>query len=504
MMNSRIKQDFSKLNNSLWQIKEDGNFLIYLGVIVLMGLGLRLAFLWQPIRYDEAFTYNVFASQGVREILTNYGQPNNHIFHSLLVYFATSLLGSEPWIIRLPAFIAGILVVPVAYVTARTYYNKEAALLGAAFVAVSSSLIEYSTNARGYTIICLFTLLMLVLAKYIKAENNHAAWLLFSLTAVLGFFTIPVMLYPYGGLMGWLLVSWLARDFYAPERAKSLKLMLLSALAVGVFTGLLYIPVIVGSGLDKLINNQFVRPESWSQSVGTFWVLLSAMGRHWNTDIPLLASLIMLLGFIASIVFNKKLSNDKIPLALVLIFWCIVVMLLTRRVPPWSRVFLFLLPLYLMWSSAGIVYLLSMISQWRKYVTAPVFGGLVLLAVIVLALNLLRTRSVYHSEQTGTLRDGQEIVSWLGKHLQAGDAVISFAPSDAILQYYLDQEHIDVELYSEHGSVRDFKRAFIITNIANQQSTEYILSKVGFLDDVDISTTQLVQAFPSADIIEIH
>jgi hypothetical protein len=503
-MSLRIKQDFFNLNVRLWQIREDGKFLIYLGVIVLIGVCLRLVFLGQPIRYDEAFTYNIFAAHGVREILTNYGQPNNHIFHTLMVYIATSLFGNQPWIIRLPAFISGILVVPITYVAARIYYDKESALLSAALVATSSSLIEYSTNARGYEFICLFTLLMLVLARYIKDENNLAAWLFFSITAVLGFFTIPVMLYPYGGLMSWLFISWLVRDTYIIERTKFLKNMILSALAVGVFTGLLYLPVIVVSGLDKLVSNQFVRPENWSQGVSTFLVLSSAMWGHWNTDMPLLGSLILLLGFIISLVYYKKLSSDKIPLAVVLILWCIGLMLLTHRVPPWTRVFLFLLPLYLIWSSVGLVYLISRIHVGRKYISAPVLAGLVLSVAILLGLNLMYTRSVYRSEQTGTLRDGHEIAKWLGNHLQPSDAVISFAPSDAILQYYFDKDKIGVKLYSEMGRVRDFKRAFIVTNIANQQSYEFILSKVGFLDDVDLSTAQLVQSFPSADIIEIH
>jgi hypothetical protein len=304
--------------------------------------------------------------------------------------------------------------------------------------------------------------------------------------------------------MSWLFISWLVRDTYIIERTKFLKNMILSALAVGVFTGLLYLPVIVVSGLDKLVSNQFVRPENWSQGMSTFLVLSSAMWGHWNTDMPLLGSLILLLGFIISLVYYKKLSSDKIPLAVVLILWCIGLMLLTHRVPPWTRVFLFLLPLYLIWSSVGLAYLISRIHVGRKYISAPVLAGLVLSVAILLGLNLMFTRSVYHSEQTGTLRDGREIAKWLGNHLQPGDAVISFAPSDAILQYYFDKDKIGVKLYSELGRVRDFKRAFIVTNIANQQSYEFILSKVGFLDDVDLSTAQLVQSFPSADIIEIH
>ncbi len=503
-MTSQLKQDFNKLHTSLWQIRSDGRFLIYLGIVVIIGIALRLAFLNQPIRYDEAFTYNVFAAHGLREILTNYGQPNNHIFHTILVYIATSIFGNEPWIIRLPAFIAGILLAPVAYIAARIHYSKEVGLLAAVFIATSSSLIEYSTNARGYELICLFTLLMLVLVKYIKAEDNLIAWLFFSILAVLGFFTIPIMLYPYGGFMGWLIVSWSVRDVGSRPRDRFLKHFLVSGLLVGVFVALLYLPVILVSGLDKLVSNQFVRPENLSHGLETLGDLLYVMWGHWNTDMPLVGSLILLLGFILSILFHSKISDDKISLALVQIIWCVVVMLLTRRVPPWSRVFLYLLPMYLIWSSAGIVYLVSTVFERRKYFNASVFGAFVLILAVLLGLNVLRTRSVYYSEQTGTLRDSQQIANWLGKHLKAGDAVVTFAPSDAILQYYFNKAHIQVKLYSELGSERDFERAFIITNIANKQSAEFILSKVGLLDDVELSKAKLMQSYPSADIIEVR
>lgn len=256
--------------------------------------------------------------------------------------------------------------------------------------------------------------------------------------------------------------------------------------------------------MDKLVSNQFVRPENLSHGLETLGDLLYVMWGHWNTDMPLVGSLFLLLGFILSILFHSKISDDKISLVLVQIIWCVVVMLLTRRVPPWSRVFLYLLPMYLIWSSAGIVYLVSTVFERRKYFNASVFGAFVLILAVLLGLNVLRTRSVYYSEQTGTLRDSQQIANWLGKYLKAGDAVVTFAPSDAILQYYFNKAHIQVKLYSELGSERDFERAFIITNIANKQSAEFILSKVGLLDDVELSKAKLMQSYPSADIIEVR
>ncbi len=80
--------------------------------IVLLSIVLRLAFLSQPMRFDEAFTFLRFVSKPLSEGLTNYSEPNNHLFHTLLVHIVYSLFGDSSWVIRLPALLAGIALVP--------------------------------------------------------------------------------------------------------------------------------------------------------------------------------------------------------------------------------------------------------------------------------------------------------------------------------------------------------------------------------------------------------
>ena len=139
--------------------KEDKKHLYVVLLILLLGVLVRLFFLFQPIRYDEAFTFVNFASKPIYRGLSDYSYPNNHLFHTLLVRLAYLFFGNQTWIIRLPAFIAGILIVPAAYVVMRIYSNKMTALLTAGLVAASPSLIFYSTNARGYTLVSFIFLL---------------------------------------------------------------------------------------------------------------------------------------------------------------------------------------------------------------------------------------------------------------------------------------------------------------------------------------------------------
>ena len=172
--------------------------------MTLIGLFVRLRFINQPMRYDESATVLGYASKPFYIGLSIYNEPNNHLFHTLLVHISIALLGSAAWAVRLPALIAGTLLCPLTYAAARRFSNSMAALLAAAFVSASSILIEYSTNARGYTLVCCATLALLVAGFETLRRASPYWFLLFGLTAFLGFWTIPIFLFPYGGLILWI------------------------------------------------------------------------------------------------------------------------------------------------------------------------------------------------------------------------------------------------------------------------------------------------------------
>ncbi len=85
---------------------------------IILGLVLRFAFLGRPMGHDETYTYMAFASRGIKTAITDYHLPNNHVLHTILVVISTSLFGNSPEAIRLPAFIAGVLLIPAVYLVA--------------------------------------------------------------------------------------------------------------------------------------------------------------------------------------------------------------------------------------------------------------------------------------------------------------------------------------------------------------------------------------------------
>jgi len=108
-----------KMRDVLWVV-----YYLLLAIVLRVPLLLH-----QPMRHDEANTFSELASRPLYYALSIYSAPNNHLLHTLLVHLSYSLFGNYPWAIRLPAFVAGLLLIPVSYAAAHILYGYDAAPL---------------------------------------------------------------------------------------------------------------------------------------------------------------------------------------------------------------------------------------------------------------------------------------------------------------------------------------------------------------------------------------
>jgi 4-amino-4-deoxy-L-arabinose transferase-like glycosyltransferase len=164
-----------------------------LALIALVGLALRL---WglssKSLWIDETFSIGM-VSQGwvsfAHTIL--FVQPNMELFY-LLLKLASSITpaawqhGEFFW--RLLPALAGALTVVAIYPMARRLFGVRVALLAAALVATNEFLIEYSQQARGYTLfVLIFTLSFLALVRWLEGNRHAIIW--FGVLSALGFLT---------------------------------------------------------------------------------------------------------------------------------------------------------------------------------------------------------------------------------------------------------------------------------------------------------------------------
>jgi hypothetical protein len=409
---------------------------IALAPIVALGIAVRLWYLSRPMQSDEAYTYNEYALKPLLDGLSWYTFPNNHLLNTLLVHASIGVFGGEPWAVRLPALAAGVLLIPAGYAMVAGLSGRAAGLFAAALIASSEPLINYSINARGYIFICLITTLLVDLARRIREGGVGMAGLLaFGLLSALGFFAIPIMLYPYGGIVLWLLLT--AR-FRGNEPVR-LDRMFASALLTAALTVLLYLPAVMRTGLASVVANPFVLPQPFDHVLRSMPDSLASAWLQWNFDIPRLLTAAGVLAWIAALArpsTRREGAGDISCLLLIVLVWSTAVAL-AQRVIPYDRVWLFALPIYAGCIASGLAGLIG-----RRERLAP---ALAVLLCLVLCGFVVRGDSIGQETRRLTLTDGEAIALLLKPTLRPGDGVLALVPCDAPLKYEFLRHGIPVE-----------------------------------------------------------
>src|SRR5262245_22969550 len=155
----------------------------------VLGVVLRALHLGIPMRYDEAHTFMKYALHGWEYSATTYNNPNNHVLHTLLVVASTKLFGESPFAIRLPAFLAGCFIPLASAWLAWRAQDEKAALVAAALSATWPVLISYSTNARGYSLVVLLSLVAAAVSLELVRTPTSRNWLILGVTGVAGLYT---------------------------------------------------------------------------------------------------------------------------------------------------------------------------------------------------------------------------------------------------------------------------------------------------------------------------
>ena len=422
-----------------------------LGMLIALGVGMRAAFLTSTMGYDETYSFFTFASRSLSTALSAYN-INNHPLHTLLVHISTRLFGTATWAVRLPAFLAGVLLIPAAYLVMRRLFNRSVGLLTAALVAASPLLIKYSTTARGYSLVALFYMLtVLVACSLLRGGARKRQWALFVGLGVLGFYTMPTMLYFYGGIIAWMLLSVPARDVKTPL-APFLKRLTAALACTGLLTALLFMPVIVKNGLGELAFNVFTRPFPWEAFLEFFPYSMRNTWRLWTRDVPGAVQVILAVGFLLSIVFHRRVAKYRVNLALVTAAWVLLVILFQRN-DPYARILLPLLPVFLGYSCAGLYYAGSRAfaalaeERRRSPLVQLVFGAAAAGLAAILCLVIIASQAFWKLDELGARDismgpDVERITGYLSGNLKEGDIVVTDDYNKMLFTYYFMREGI--------------------------------------------------------------
>jgi len=359
---------------------------------------LRIPLLSRPMGNDEAASFIYYASHPLSVIVTIYGSPNNHILHSILMHASYRMFGGAEWALRLPAFLAGIAIVPLTYVAARALGGGQAIppvqtgkiacrpLIATALAASAPVLIDYSTDARGYTLLCCFVLICTIAIA-------RGAWRTFAISAALGFYTVPVMLYPF--LM---LVMWGRRKAIVP------------AIEAIVIAAALYAPALIVSGAGAIASNPYVRPLPIGQFFRDLLPYLGSVRAHLLIGIPIVVQVIIAIGFVIAV--------RRFPIWIG--FAVVVVIVALQRVLPFPRV----------WLPFLILAFITAAAAWPWERSEPIVAAALVIALALTGFTTERLR------ETGELRAVREMTRELNLRARPGEPVLALQPSEMPLAFY--------------------------------------------------------------------
>ena len=425
--------------------------LLYLSLFILftIGISLRMFYLNRPMRYDEAFTFLEFGKSNIAYISMNYSYPNNHILHSILLRIFTILFGDQLWVIRLPAFTGGVLTLVFTFLLGRKWFGLKAGILGVALVVFSEMLIDYSVNARGYTLQT--TLFLAVLFLTISNNNKNGRWILVAILHAIGFWLIPSYLFCFGIIL------------FVNISKHGFQKQFVSILGLSFLLGfLLYLPVIAYMGKNAIINNPLVRVFDSMNYLQEFIENLISIYEHLTPGVGIVQGIVF--GLLVSTIFQDK---SRILSLGVFFTIALLIAIIGKHAPP--RIFLFLLPLCALLISGSILNFLDKLSS--KFF-------LLLLTLPFLSWEMNKNK---HFDYEEGLQDIPELVKDLKSENRVG--VVSKIPIDYPVRYYLSQNPDLNSSWNRFGSdtvyviVNEFYHQNL-TKTFGEKSKDYDFQKV--------------------------
>jgi 4-amino-4-deoxy-L-arabinose transferase-like glycosyltransferase len=271
------------------------------------------------------------------------------------VHVSWRVFGQDEWTLRLFAVLTGIATVPAAYLLGRELYGRQAALWGAALVAGSSALIQYSANGRGYMPGTFFVVAAMACASWAARTHSALAWAGFGTCSALAVYSVPSMVVGVAVAAVW--VAWnalagaprqrtLRRRWESGRRTvRELGVALAAAALVGTA---LYAPTLGDAGWTP---TEDIVPRA--ESLDEKWRLLRDIWGLYNEGLPFALRLVLLGAVVLTIVRHRLIGRHAVPLAPVALIVALPFVLFWNP-PVFPRNWIELLPLYLVTAGAGL------------------------------------------------------------------------------------------------------------------------------------------------------
>jgi hypothetical protein len=497
-----LKQALDRIIN--YFKNEDKIYFYFFLAILISGIAFRILYLTKPINYNEASIYLDYINEKTFHRLFFYYSADNYILNNIMIKFLYLISNRELWVLRLPSLLAGVALIPAVYATTRLFYDKSAGLIAAAIISASPFFIYYSVDLRGISLLMLLFFILLMLIKYLKANNDTIVWIFFSAVSALGFFVSPMFLLAFTTVILWIILSVLFKDtvYRISEIAKR---CITAITCTFIFTFLFYIPVILAAGIKNTKNLNFIRTASFFQSFYSSFLSIRNTWIEGNKNLNIFFLILLGITVLISLTIHRKLKVHKVCIfysmaAVILIF------LFSGIKFSGEQAFAFTLPLIIMVASAAIRFIvesirLKIVPKEKRGNIKWVLPSVSLLLLAAIFISGFFTNSVENINNENTLKDYGKMANDSVNMFTAKNKILYQKPSDLILQYYLSKKGMDLESASQSYFPPD--SIIIVVNKSLGQSLEEMISNyynIEYLYNVGFSEPQILFDYDTATV----
>ncbi len=425
--------------------------------IFCLGFFLRIYHLgYKGLWGDEIGEVIVADSGNISTVLSgashHLSPPLDYIILHFFLHF-----GISDFIVRLPSAIFGMLSIILIYYIAKTLFGPKEGLISAFLLAISPMHIFYSQETRMYSLFVFLSLLSLLF--FIKAinEDSMLAWVGFIISTTLNIYTHYFAFFVIFIYVLFIIALAYKEQYHFTENnmfsKRSCKTVLPHFVPSVLVIFLLYLPQI-HTFLMQTSRLDGILPYGLPATLYFFEIILYKMG-PWN--IPGLAIYTGLFACGLSYIFKNKHKNQMILLAFWVLIPILISFIITYIKGPMTtyRNLIFILPIFLILISIGIVNIGFSISKKFQSVSRYNLNNntIIALILILIAIFTFTNTNIYNLYDFQNKGD-KDTGIYLTTHVKSNELIVIFEPPISEFEYYYkgssDIVSIEKNVHSVH------------------------------------------------------
>jgi len=150
-----------------------------------------------PVSYDEWWSYSHFSGRGVWYSLSRYPLPNNHVLYNVISSLFLLLPLDVELAIRMPSVLSSLICSYLLFKIFKFGFGNMLSLILLTLVNTSFFYTMYGFQGRGYSFLCLFTVLLMYATLHLlnnyRSSYKYRFYLILALVA--GHLALPSFLY---------------------------------------------------------------------------------------------------------------------------------------------------------------------------------------------------------------------------------------------------------------------------------------------------------------------